>query len=62
MAKSTRLESKLASGTISLTEGQVVPIQVEYYESKGAAKMVLKWIGPGISKRVIPTTALWSLP
>ena len=54
--------SREDKATIALTEGQVVPIRIEFFDDKGVAKMILKWSGPGIGKSIVPTSALWSLP
>ncbi len=44
--------------TLSLVQGQVVAIKMEYYEKGAGAVASLKWSGPGISKSIIPTQYL----
>ncbi|MEM6632597.1 MAG: PA14 domain-containing protein, partial [Bacteroidota bacterium] len=47
------------TGTISLTEGEMVPIQLDYYENGGGAVVKLSWSGNGIQKQIIPRTVLY---
>ncbi|MEM7657617.1 MAG: PQQ-dependent sugar dehydrogenase, partial [Bacteroidota bacterium] len=48
-----------ASGTITLTALQRVPIRVEYYERGVYAQAQLKWSAPGIPEEVIPSYVLY---
>jgi len=47
--------------TVTLTAGETTPIKIEYFDNTGAAKMVLKWSGPGFGKGIVPTSVLWTL-
>jgi hypothetical protein len=48
------------SGTVSLTAGQLVPIQIEYYENgEGPATMALQWSGPSQPFQAIPQSQLY---
>jgi len=46
------------NGTIALTAGVAVPIEIEYYENGGDAVCQLSWAAPGLSKQIIPATSL----
>ena len=46
------------SGSINLTAGVPVPIQLDFYENGGGAIIRLSWSGPGVSKQVIPARNL----
>jgi parallel beta-helix repeat protein len=46
-------------GTISLSQGERMYTELEYYENGGSAKLRLEWSGPGVSRRVIPTSQLF---
>jgi hypothetical protein len=45
--------------TLTLKEGQRVPIKIEFYESLGGAEAHLLWFYPGQVKQVIPTMFLY---
>ena len=50
------------AATLSLTKGQLVDIQMEYYENSASAAAKLKWTGPsvaGISGAIIPQAYLF---
>ena len=47
------------TGKISLGAGKVYPIQIEYYNSQGAASMSLKWKSPSEKLAVVPYTDLY---
>nr|WP_320117185.1 PA14 domain-containing protein [uncultured Marinifilum sp.] len=42
-------------GTISLSEAQITPIVLEYYENGGGAVVKLEWEGPGLNKQFVQT-------
>ena len=46
------------SATRTLTAGDH-SLRVEYFENTGHAGLILSWAGPGISKQVIPASALF---
>ena len=46
------------SANISLTQGDLVPVLMEYYEQGGGAVAQLSWSGPGIGKQIIPSQYL----
>ena len=46
------------SASISLTQGALVNITMEYYEQGGGAVAQLSWSGPGIGKQIIPSQYL----
>jgi hypothetical protein len=47
------------SGSIVLAGGVKVALKLEYYENTGGATARLLWSGPGISKQVVPQSALF---
>ncbi|MEM1319190.1 MAG: PA14 domain-containing protein [Bacteroidota bacterium] len=47
-------------GLIVLEAGQRYDIRMEYYENEGGAVAQLRWSGPGISKKIIPSKYLFS--
>jgi len=47
------------SGTITLTQGQLYDLRLEYYEDFGTAVVQLFWKGPGFSKRIVPQANLY---
>jgi len=46
------------SGTIALTAGKH-RIRVEFFEKGGGEVLEVRWAGPGISKQLVPDSALW---
>ena len=36
------------------------PLEVTFFENGGGAGLQLSWQGPGISKQIVPASALWS--
>lgn len=48
------------STEITLTEGQLVPIKLEYFDDTGRASIMLKAAIAGGNSGVIPASALWS--
>ena len=50
--------ARTSTGTLTLSAGQRVPVLLEYYENTGAASLKLEWSGPGITRQVIPASAL----
>lgn len=49
------------SGNIELIANKCYPIQLEYYESYGAASIKLLWSSESQRKEVIPSSRLWPL-
>lgn len=47
------------SGSISLNAG-VYPIRMEYFDDTGGASARLRYEGPGVSKQIIPSSALYT--
>ncbi len=45
-------------GSATLSEGQKIPLTLEYYDNTGAASLKLEWSGPGLPRAVIPTANL----
>jgi RHS repeat-associated protein len=45
------------SGTIALTAGQPVDIQLEYYESATSAQISLSWSSASVAKQIVPSSA-----
>jgi hypothetical protein len=45
------------SGTIALGAGKH-PVRLAFFENGGGAGMILRWQGPGVTKAVIPASAL----
>jgi parallel beta-helix repeat protein len=52
--------SRTSSGTVTLKANQRLPLKLEYYENTGRASLRLEWSGPGVSRRVIPKSRLFS--
>ena len=50
------------TGTIALTAGQRVSIQMDYYENGGGAVARLLWSSPSQTRQVIPQTQLYPAP
>ncbi len=48
------------SGTVALTAGQKADIVLEYYEHSGGAACKLAWSSAGVTKQIVPTTALFA--
>ncbi len=48
------------SGSIALTEGQLYPILVEYYELGGNSQVRLSWSSSALPKQVVPASQLFS--
>jgi parallel beta-helix repeat protein len=46
-------------GSVSLVQGERVPIALEYYENRGRAKLRLEWSGPGVGRQVVPAGQLF---
>ncbi len=46
-------------GSISLVQGQLYSLKLEYYETTGSAVAKLLWQGPAVAKQVIPQTQLF---
>jgi probable HAF family extracellular repeat protein len=49
------------SATLNLAPG-FHQLQVEFFENIGSAGLGFRWSGPGISKRLVPASALWHTP
>jgi hypothetical protein len=47
------------SGTLNVTAGQLYTITMEMFENAGGAAARLRWQGPGVSKAIIPQSALY---
>jgi uncharacterized delta-60 repeat protein len=48
------------SGSIDLAAGQKYDIVLDYFERAGGAQASLSWSGPGISKEIVPESALFT--
>jgi len=48
------------SATVTLAAGYH-PLRIEYFEASGGAGVILRWSGPGITKQVVPASALWRI-
>ena len=48
------------SGTINLVAGQRVPIRMDFFENGGHAVAQLRWSASGVSKQIIPQSALFT--
>ena len=44
--------------TLTLATGYH-PLEVTFFENDGVAGLQLSWAGPGISKQIVPASALW---
>lgn len=49
------------SATLTLAAGYH-PLRVEFFENGGGAGLQFSWSGPGITKQLVPASALWRLP
>lgn len=49
------------TGTIALTQGQVVSIRVRFFERNSYQGLILSWSGPDQSKEVVPESAFFPL-
>ena len=47
------------SGSISLTNGQTVTIQIDYFENLDSADCILEWYSPSLPQAVVPATQLF---
>ena len=47
------------SGSIDLVAGQTYDIVLEYFERAGGARAEFRWSGPGITKQIVPQSALF---
>lgn len=47
--------------TVTLAVGYH-PLRVEFFENGGGAGLQFSWSGPGITKQLVPASALWRLP
>ncbi|MFP5518352.1 MAG: PA14 domain-containing protein [Bdellovibrionia bacterium] len=45
--------------TRTLVAGQYYPITIEFYENGGHSTATLEWAGPGITRQIVPRTALF---
>ena len=45
--------------TLTLAAGYH-PLEVTFFENGGGAGLLLSWKGPGISKQIVPASALWN--
>jgi hypothetical protein len=49
------------SATLTLAPG-FHHLRVEFFESSGGAGLEFRWSGPGITKQIVPASALWQTP
>lgn len=49
------------SGTLTLASG-FHHLRVEFFEGTGGAGLEFRWSGPGITKQLVPASALWQSP
>ena len=48
------------SGNVSVVRGQRVPIQIDYFQGRGAANLELHWQWSGRARALVPRKYLWS--